>query len=349
MNPSARHVVDVPFGTLVRVAVVAAGAWFLWFIRDILLLLLVSVLIASALEPVVSALGRLRVPRALSVLIVAILLIGIIGGIGTLLVPPLIAEVQSLARELPHRYRQLEALLGGAGAFLGTPEAIAALQESLGNIGNVLARTSGGFFATTKSVFGSVFAVILTFVVSFYLVVARNGLITFLRSVVPQRNQSSVLRLVERAQEKIGRWVIAQLVLGVIVGLVTFVGLWGLGVPYALALALLAGFLELIPVLGPILAAIPAVFLGFTKSALIGVLVLVLYVVIQQLENHLLVPNIMRRVIGLHPLTTIIAVLIGAKLAGLLGILLAVPVATIVSVFFRDLMPSREAGEERPA
>jgi predicted PurR-regulated permease PerM len=325
------------------------GLWFLWVIRDLILLLIVAILIASAIEPLAMRLQRFRIPRAMSVLLVYVILIGAIGGIGTALVPPLIAEVQSLARELPSAYGKLEQLLGGAGSVLGTPEVIAPLQRGLVNLGNFLAQSSGGFFATTRSVFGSVLAVLLTFVISFYLVVSRNSLVAFLRTIVPTQHQGYVLNLVQRTQEKIGRWIVAQMLLGLIIGIVIFIGLWSLGVPYALALALLAGLFELVPVIGPILAGVPAVLLGFTQSALMGMLVLVLYIVVQQLENHILVPNIMRRAIGLNPLTTILAILIGARLAGFLGILLAVPVATILSVFFADIIPSEKTDDELPA
>lgn len=349
MTDTTRMTIDISSGTLFRVLVFVAGLWFLWFIADILLLLIVSILIASAIEPIASTLQRFHIPRSASVLTVYLVFLGIVAGIALLLVPPLVNEVQTLARDLPAAYERLIVIFGNAGGVFGIADLFASLQEGLLDLGNVLAKSSGSVFATTRSVFGSVFMVILTFIISFYLVIARNGLVTFARSLVPVRHQPYVLSLVERSQEKIGRWVIAQLILGVIVGAVTFVGLWSLGVPYALALALLAGFFELIPVFGPLLSAIPAVFIGFTQEPLTGVLVLVLYIVVQQLENHILVPNIMRRAIGLNPLTTIVALLIGAKLAGLLGILLAVPVVTVLAVFFGDLLPGEKDTDELPA
>jgi predicted PurR-regulated permease PerM len=344
-----RMTIDISSGTLFRVVFFIVGLWFLWFIQDILLLLIVAILIASALEPLARRLQRFRIPRAISVLAVYILFLVLLVAIGTALVPPLVTEIQALASELPQVYMRLEGLLGGLGGILGTPELIASIQRGLSSLGNLLASTSGGFFATTKSVFGGVFSAMLVFVISFYLVLSRNGLVAFVRSIVPMEHQPYVLSLVERAQEKIGRWALGQIVLGVIVGTVTFLGLWALGVPYALALALLAGFLELIPVLGPIIAAIPAVLIGFTQAPLTGVLVLILAIVIQQLENHVLVPTIMRRAIGLNPLATIVAVLIGAKLAGFLGILLAVPVATVITVFLSDLIPAAKESDELPA
>ncbi len=346
---SQRLTVDIPSSSILRVLIVGAAAWFLWYARDIVMFLLVAIIIASALEPLAARLQTARIPRPLSVLAVYIAVVALLGGIGTILIPPFSAEVRELARVLPDLYEGFTRLLGGAGVFLGTPEAVEGLRTGLMNFGDILTRSAGGFFQTTKSLFGSVLAVFLVFVVSFYLVVNRNGLVAFLRSVTPLEHQSHVIGLVESAQRKIARWAGAQLVLGFIVGVVVYIGLWGLGVRYALALALLSGLLELIPVIGPIIAAIPAVLVGFTQSLLVGVLVVLLYLVIQQVENHVLVPLIMRKAVGLNPLVTILAVLIGAKLAGFLGILLAVPVATMIAVFLADLIPAGRESEELPA
>lgn len=344
-----RTVLDIPSSTVFRVIVILLAVWFLWFIRDIVLFLLVAIIVASALEPLAARLSSLRIPRPLSVLAVYAVAIALLGGVATALLPPLAHEVRELARVLPEVYERFTRLLGGVGVVLGTPEAIEGLRTGLLNLGDVLTASAGGFFATTKTLFGSIFTVFLVFVVSFYLVVNRSGLVAFIRSVTPTEHQPYVIGLVERAQRKIALWAGAQLVLGLVVGVLVYVGLWGLGVKYALALALLAGFLEVIPVIGPIIAAIPAVLVGFTQTPLIGLLVVLLYVVIQQVENHALVPIIMRKVVGLNPLITIMAVLVGAKLAGFLGVLLAVPVATILAVFLADLIPAGRESDELPA
>lgn len=340
-----RMTIDVTSSAIFRVAIVLLVLWFLWVIRDILLFLLVAIIIASALEPLAARLQQFRIPRPLSVLAVYAVIIALLSGVGSVLVPALVEEIRELARVLPAVYEQFTRLLGSVGIVLGTPEAIESLRTGLLNLGNFLTASAGEFFATTTSLFGSLFAVFLVFVVSFYLVVNRNGLVSFIRSVTPARHQAYVIGLVERAQQKIARWAGAQLLLGCIIAVVVYVGLWALGIPYALALALLAGLLEIIPVLGPIIAAVPAVLVGFTQSVLIGVLVLLLYVVVQQAENHVLVPLIMRRAVGLNPLVTILAVLIGAKLAGFLGVLLAVPVMTILAVFLTDIIPTGQEEE----
>lgn len=344
-----RLTIDIPASSVWRIVLIVALLWFLWFVRDILLFLLVAFLIASALEPLAAWLASYRIPRPLSVLAVYAAVIALLGGIGSLVLPPLATEVRELARVLPDVYSKFTQLLGGAGVVLGTPAAVESLRTGLLNLGDFLTTSAGGFFETTKSLFGSVLAVVLVFVVSFYLVINRTGLVTFLRAVTPTEHQAYVIGLVERAQRKIARWAGAQLVLGIIVGVLSYIGLWSLGIRYALALALLAGLLELVPIIGPIIAAVPAVLIGFTQSVVVGLLVLLLYVVIQQVENHMLVPLIMRRAVGLNPLITILAALIGAKLAGVLGLLLAVPVATVVAVLLSDFIPAGRDSEELPA
>lgn len=337
--------IDISAKTLIRVLFFALAVWFLWFVRDLLLVLLVAVLIASALEPLAARLQRFRVPRAISVLaayafFVALLVLAI-----TILVPPLIDEIQALTINLPNIFDQLMAMLGRAGIAFGAADLVSSLQKGLLDIGQFLGQTSNGIFATTKTVFGSLFSILLTFVISFYLVISRDSLYAFVCSVVPLEHRPYTIKIIKKAQQKIGHWLLAQIVLGLIMGTLVFVGLWALGVPYALAIALLAFFAEFVPVIGPTLSAIPAVLLGFTSSWLVGLIVIVMFVIFHQIESNLLVPNIMRRAVGLNPLTTILAVIIGAKLAGIVGVVLAVPVATIISLFLTDLLPSEKEEE----
>lgn len=348
---SERISLDIPAASIFRVVLILLGIWFLWFVRDIVVFLLVAIIIASAIEPLAARLASYRIPRPISVLVVYLLVIAALGAIGSVVLPVLATEVRELAGVLPDVYEGFTRLLGGLGVVLGTPEAIESLRRGILQIGEFLTASAGGFLATTKTIFGNVIAVFLVFVVSFYLVINRNGLVAFIRSLTPTEHQAYVIGLVERAQRKVARWAGAQIILGVIVGVLVYLGLWALGVRYALTLALLAGFLELIPVIGPIIAAIPAALVGFTQPEtplVTGFLVVLLYLVIQQVENHALVPLIMRKAVGLNPLITIVAVLVGAKVAGFLGILLAVPVATILAVFLADLIPAGRE-EELPA
>lgn len=339
---------DVSSATFFRAILFALGLWFLWVIRDILMILLVSVFIASALEPLASRLQRFKIPRAISVLAVYLVFVLALIGVGILVVPPLVSEIQKLTQDLPALFEHLNTILGRTGFVFNSDTTLSTLQKSLGNAGEFLTQTSSGIFATTRSVFTAVFSVFLTLVISLYLVISRDSLYQFIRSVVPDEHQPYVIQVLKRSQDKIGRWLIAQTILGFIVGLLVFLGLWALNIPYALALALLAFFAEFVPVIGPTFAAIPAAFIGFTHSFLLGIVVIVMYIILQQVEAHVFVPTIMRRAVGLNPIVTIIAVLVGARLAGLVGVLIAVPLATIIVSFLSDLIRGNKE-EELPA
>jgi len=169
-------------------------------------------------------------------------------------------------------------------------------------------------------------------VISFYLVVEKNGVDRLVKQAVPRNLQNKVLKIISKIELKLSRWFVGQLGLGLIIGLMSYIGLSILGVPYALVLAIIAGLFELIPYIGPWLSAIPAVLIAATISPALAAAVLILYFIIQELENYLIVPKVMEKSVNIHPVITITAMMIGGQLAGMVGILLAVPITAIVLV-----------------
>jgi len=183
-------------------------------------------------------------------------------------------------------------------------------------------------------------------VLTFYMLLQDDGLSRLIQSVVPRTYQSYTLRLLAHMQDRIALWLRGQLILSLVVGILTLIGLAVLGVKFALLLALIAALTELIPYLGPILGAIPAVFIAFTQSPTLGLMTLVLYIVVQQLENHLLVPRIMSKAVGLNPVVVIVAILIGGKIGGVVGAIVAIPIATALAVLLREVFdPGARAAE----
>jgi len=180
-------------------------------------------------------------------------------------------------------------------------------------------------------------------VISFYLTVQEKGVKRFIMSLTPAKHQSYLSSLIERIQRKMGGWLRGQLLLMLIVGILTYIALRLIGLKYALVLALIAGILEIVPYIGPIISAIPAVILGFVQSPFLALLVIILYILIQQIESQIIAPQVMRRAVGLNPIITIIAILIGAKLAGILGIILAVPITAALAEFLKDVYQRRES------
>jgi len=215
-------------------------------------------------------------------------------------------------------------------------------MQAAGAFGNVL--------TAIASIFGGVLSFVLIVVFSFYFSIIETGVDEFLRVVSPRKYQPYVLDLWRRSRQKIGLWMQGQLLLGLIIGVLVYLILTILGIKHALLLAVIAALFELIPVFGPILAALPAVLIGFVDGGAVkGLLVVGVYVLLQQFENHLIYPLVVTKIIGVSPLLVILALIVGAELAGFLGILLAVPVAATVQELVKDVRERRIFAEESPA
>lgn len=336
--------VNITTSTIWRAVLVLVGFWFLYVILDFLLMLFAAVVVASAIKPVADKLEKYRVPRAITVVLVYILVLVLLSAVVSLIVPPLVEQAAQLAQTLPAlmEYLSAQGLLPSAGMVRGT---VNTWQQALVGAGDNLADVGANLFRRTRTVFSGMFTLIFMFVIALYLVVDKEAIKKPFRLVVPDRHLPYIEMVIERAQRGIGRWMVAQLSLGVIIGVVVSVGLWLMGVPYSLLLGLVAGVLELVPIIGPIMAAVPAVLVGFTQSWLLGLGVILFYLLVQQAENHFLIPFVMRKATGLNPLVTILAVLLGARLVGVVGVLLAVPAAVVISAFVSDLV-AQEAGRE---
>lgn len=337
--------IDISSSTIFRTVLILLGFWFLYLIWDVLLILFAAVVVASAIEPIADYLQRYRVPRAASVVVVYLAALLVLLGMVSLMIDPLTQQIRQLAQALPGivAWFQDTLLVGGAV----DQSHITSLQEGLAQLGENITRLGVNIFQGAGTLFSGLAMVLFVFVVAFYLVMEQGTLKKFFRLVVPAMHWPFAEQIIDRVQRGVGRWMLAQLSLGVIVGVIVGVGLWLLGVPYALLLGLISGILEIIPVIGPILAAIPGIIVGLSQSFVTGIVVLGFYLVVQQVENHVLIPNIMRRAIGLHPLVTIIAVLLGARLIGVVGAILAVPMATVVSIILSDVW-RRSREEELP-
>ncbi len=328
---------SISTGTMIRFIAIVLGLAFAYYIYDIFLALMCAVIIASAVEPAIIWLKKRGIPRILGVILVYLVIAIFFVALFSLIFPILSEELRILSTTYPKLERNIIAGLKQTSllpffSFL-TNNADALLKVPSGYLGGL----GQGPFAVATTLFGGLFSFVLIAVSSFYLAAQERGIEAFLRLASPLKHEAYVINLWERSQRKLGKWLRAQLVLGAIVGVFIFFGLTFLGVKQAFLFALLAGLFEIIPIAGPILAAIPAVAAAFLQSSVLGVLVLLLYVIVQQTESHVIVPVVMRRVIGLSPLIVVIALVIGVRLAGILGMLLAVPLTTILAEFIDDL------------
>ncbi len=331
MNNS--QTINISTSTIFRTILILLALVFLYLIRDILIVVFVAVIIAAAINGPVSWLQRHKIPRILGVIFIYLFILFFLALIVTLIFPPLAEQIKQLALYFPEF---MEKIGLSVQEWWANYQIEGSLQTLLDKMSNKLAQATSSVFGTIIDLFGGLFSAIVILVISFYLAVQKKGAKKFLVSLTPSEHQSYLSNLIERIESKIGGWLRGQLLLMLIVGVLTYIGLYFLGIKYALTLALIATLLEIIPYIGPILAAIPAVILAFFQSPFLALLVVILYIVIQQLENYIIYPQVMKKAVGLNPIIIIVAMLIGAKLAGVLGIILAVPVTAAIAEFFKD-------------
>lgn len=330
---------NINISVVLKIAVVVTVIILSYFLRDIFLALLTAVVIASAVDPAATRLSRFGLPRVVGVLLVYLLSFLILFSVLYLFVPPVFQDITGLAYTLP---KQINTFIGNNPAW----NSIVSFSDSLDtefSIQEIISRglldspIPGNVYDLVKSLFNGVVSFFLIIVISFYFAVQKNGVENFLRVITPLKQEEYVINLWQRTEVKIGRWIQGQLLLGLIVGPMVYIGLTLFGIKYALVLAITAGLFELIPVFGPVLAAVPAVFLGFSENFTLGLMVIGFYIIVQQFENHLLYPLVMKKVIGLNPIIVIISLVAGHELAGFLGMILAVPATTLLMEYVNDV------------
>lgn len=317
--------IDISHKTIIFIAVFILTLWAIYLIRDLLLILFVAIILMSALSPLVNFFVQIKLPKSLSIALTYIIIIGILSGTTAFVLQPLVEESSRLVVSLP----QL------SGQILN----IANIDRSV--FQSELTTLSKNAFTITLRLFDNLLTIIFLLVFTFYLLLERNNLEYRIASFFIGREER-IKKLIVRIEEKLGGWLRGQLVLSVIIGLLSYIGLTVLNIPYALPLSIIAGVLEVIPVIGPIISAIPAVLIAATISSLLGFGVAALYFIIQQLENHLIVPQVMKRAVGLNPLMVILAIAIGSRLLGFAGALLAVPLIVVLQIIVTEIINERK-------
>ncbi|MBI4280708.1 AI-2E family transporter [Candidatus Uhrbacteria bacterium] len=330
--------------TIVKIVLVLAGLYLLYLVLGIIIIIFVSLLLAALIDPLADWFQKRKIPRGLAVLVIYIALFAVLALIAILLVPPILTEFSELAQNFGTVWERLTATFGNAQEFFSRYgiDLEKNIQRGLQSLEETIAAGIENAFGTVWGFFGGLLKFLMVLVLTFYMVVEEGALKRLFRSVAPEEHQPYLADLLTRMQQKIGLWLRGQITLMIVVGVLTYVGLLILGVDYALVLGLLAGLAEIIPYVGPIVAAVPAVIIAFSQSWVLAIFAAILAFAIQQLENNLLVPKIMQRAVGLNPIVSIVALLVGARLGNVLGAILAIPVATAIAVVLHDVFKLSE-------
>lgn len=333
--------ISISTGTIVRFFAIAVLIFSLYFLFDIVLAVLAAIVIASALEPVVRRFNRFGLNRIVSVIIMYAIIAIILAGATIFFVPKVLEEVAGFISNLPQTIslQQLWSPLGDIGGGTGTLGGhTIAISDFITGIQSFFVGNRADAFQTVSIVSGGILSFILILALSFYLAAKGEGVDDFLRIITPIHRHEYIIGLWKRSRRKIGLWLQGQVILGLIVGVLVYLMLVIVGIKHALLLAIFAAVLEIIPLFGPFIAAIPAALVAFTSAGTgTGLLVIGLYVIIQQIENHFFYPLVVRKIVGISPIIVILALVIGAKLAGVLGALIAVPLSAAFMEYVNDI------------
>lgn len=324
-----RFTIAISLKSIALFTLIPLGIYLLWVVKDLLFSLLIGFILMSALKPAVNFLISKKISRTPAVILVYLLFILFIIALFSLIIPPIIYETSVLITSLP---TAIENLMPQINNFV-----------DVGDLTSFVPNVTTNIFGIISSIFSNALFVVTTLFFGLYLLLEENLWKKTVGKYVSEESSDKILSIIQKAEKRMSSWFWGELTLMTVVGLLTFFGLHLIGMgKYAVPLAVLAGLLEVVPNIGPVISAIPAIILGFVYSSFTGFAALALYVVVQQLENTLIVPLIMRHAVGLNPILTLIALIVGGRLGGILGVLLAIPLFLLIETIVSELLPKNK-------
>ncbi len=340
--------ISITASTVVKIIIISAVAMAVWHLRGLVLLVLTAIVIASAIEPGVAFFVRRRIPRVLAVLVMYLTVFGSLFATIYFFFPPMLDDAQNFLSTVPQYLETLN--IAGLPDFSHTTTLAAGNSEGSSLFNTILTfrsaftDTSQGAIRLVSTFFGGIFSLGLVIILSFYFAIQETGVDDFLRLITSAKHEEYVVDLWGRAKRKIGLWMQGQLLSSLIGGVIVYLGMLILGVPYALLLAGFTAVAMLIPIFGSFMSAIPAIIVAFTGGGVpLALVVAGLYLIVNQFEAHLIHPLVVNKVVGIPPLLVILALIVGGELAGFLGVVLAIPVAAALREFVNDFDRKKRA------
>lgn len=322
--------IEISHKTIIFTLILLAAIWVVFQITDILFLLFISFILMSALRPLVDGLERVRLPRFLAIFLLYAVVFGGVGiGVASM--------IPSLASQSGKLFAQFPEFIARVFPYISSD--IRSLMQQAAPVGENLLRVTVGVFSNIISVL-----TVMTF--TFYFLLERRSLRDMLAGLLGEGTGERVFLLLSQIEKRLGSWVLGELCLMIFVGLLSYGGLYFLRVEYALPLAIFAGLLEIVPTIGPTVSAIPAILVAFGSSPVLAISVGALYIIVQQIENNLLVPLVMKQSVGLSPILTILALMIGGRFGGVIGAVLAVPILLVIQEIIGSLPGDQKRKKE---
>lgn len=323
--------VDISILTIVKIFLVAIIFVLLYWVKSVLLLVFISLILAAAFQPAVRSWSK-RVGKTIAVLFLLALFLLVIVGFFSLVVPLLISQIKQLIADLPAYVDRFQAFRAH------TPS----IQQWLDSASSNLSSSVGNVVNLTVSFVGGIVSFFTVIILTIYFLLDEKSFSNLPQNVFSEEKVGDAVMIIRKVSVKLGNWLRGQILLGIIIALLVYIGLSIMNVPYALTLAVISGVLEIVPIVGPFISGTIATLIAYSVSPVLALVVIVFYLIIQQLENNLLVPKIMQKAIGLPPAIIIVGILVFGNLMGTIGALLAVPILGIIYVLFEERQAIRQ-------
>jgi len=343
MDNKKQLTIDISFKAILKIVLVILILAFLYLIRSAVTIFIISVIFSSIMIPAVDYLKKRKIPRTLSVTVIYLIIFCLIALAIYLIIPIVSTQVSGLAANLSEFFNKFFNSWGNRLGFQNK-DLFVYIQKALESFSNQFSSLTQNIYNLTVKVIGGVATVIIILVLSFYLTIEKNASKKLIHLFTPKNKEQKLVNLIHKAQRKMGLWVGGQLIMSFLVFIISFIVFFILRLPNAFTLALIMGILEIIPYFGPLIGGTAAALVAFSQSFWLGIIIIIAVILIQQAENHIFMPNVMKKVTGLSPVIVILAILIGLELFGLLGIIIAVPVATGLAVILPEIISTDNHG-----
>ena len=336
------QLLDISWETILKVAFAGLVFYLLYLVRDVVVWFLFGLIISVLFNPAINFLRWFRIPRILAVIVIYLSIFGVLGFIIYFTAPVFVFEIKQFSQSLPEYFEKISPFFKGVGI-----EALSSVENFTKTLTDNLEQFSVGILNALAGFFGGVASTFFILTIAFFLSLEENVVERTLAVLSPKRHEEYILALFNRCQTKISGWFGARIVACLFVGVITFLVLQLFKIKYAFILGLLAGVLNFVPYLGPLITGILLVlFIGISDTWLKAVFILVIFFLIQQVENNILSPLLTKKFVGLPPVLVLLSLVVGGEIFGLLGAIFAVPVFGILYEFIKEFLEKRKEEEQ---
>ncbi|MEA3292868.1 MAG: AI-2E family transporter [Patescibacteria group bacterium] len=338
---SNNYLLDVSWKTIFKIVISVFCVYLIYIASNVLILVIFALIFSIIFNPVIDFIQKRKIPRLFCVIFVYLIIFGVFGFLVYSIALPLALEIDEFSQNFPEYFEKTSPFFRSLGLDIFKD-----FQTFTSGMELWLIKASSNVFYSLLSIFGGILSGFTIFTIAFFFSLEGRWIDKALMLLFPKRYETSIVDMWKKNQKKVTTWFGAKILCSAFVGLSVFIACLALDIDYKVSLGFLAGVSNILPIIGPIIAGIMLVFFAFLDSWMKALFILIIFVIIQQIENNILIPILSKKIIGMTPVLALISLLLGIKLGGILGGILAIPLAGILFEFLVDFLKKKK---EAPA